>query len=187
MADPNNEIKQPVDEDQPLPPDYNQPPVDYNPPADNYAPPPADNYAPPPAVNYAPPPATMNPIAAQPTSMSPYPGLVMPARPYGAPHQGIAGIPMLSHLDQNALLPGQVAMLEALGAKQQVQWMMPPPASPGCPPGLECFTELDQISLAQQHNLVECKINRCIDVKIFLLPYTCQRPRLKVVINKSRD
>ena len=138
MADPNNEVKQPVEGDQqPPPPDY-QPPVGYNP-----------------AANYAPPPATMNPIVAQPTSMAPYPGQGMPpASPYGVPQQPIAMSPY----------PGQNAMLGALGAAQQIQWMMPPPASPDCPPGLECLTQLDQISLAQQLNLVECKINHCFDV-----------------------
>ena len=133
MADPNNEVKQPVEGDQ------QPPPPDYQPPVGEYS--------------YR---TTRNAKSlAQPTSMAPYPGQGMPpASPYGVPQQPIAMSPY----------PGQNAMLGALGAAQQIQWMMPPPASPDCPPGLECLTQLDQISLAQQLNLVECKINHCFDV-----------------------
>ncbi|PIK54843.1 hypothetical protein BSL78_08272 [Apostichopus japonicus] len=54
-------------------------------------------------------------------------------------------------------IPGQpiVSGQPLPGAPGQVQWMAPPPAIPGCPPGLEYLTQLDQILVHQQVELFE--------------------------------
>ncbi|KAL5014508.1 hypothetical protein ScPMuIL_008778 [Solemya velum] len=38
---------------------------------------------------------------------------------------------------------------------QQMQWMQPPTGPPGCPPGLEYLTQLDQLVIMQQVSLME--------------------------------
>ncbi|XP_071853334.1 phospholipid scramblase 1-like [Apostichopus japonicus] len=43
----------------------------------------------------------------------------------------------------------------APSAVGQIQWMAPPPSIPGCPPGLEYLTQLDQILVHQQVELFE--------------------------------
>ena len=44
-----------------------------------------------------------------------------------------------------------------LGQNTEV-WMMPPPAAPpNCPPGLEYMTQIDQLLVKQQIELLESK------------------------------
>ena len=46
-------------------------------------------------------------------------------------------------------------------AGEQIAWMQPPPESaPGCPPGLEYLTQIDQLIVAQQVELVEGEPSR---------------------------
>ncbi len=41
------------------------------------------------------------------------------------------------------------------GQQQQVQWMQAPQAIAGCPPGLEYLTQVDQLLVHQQVELLE--------------------------------
>lgn len=70
--------------------------------------------------------------AVQPVSYQPQPA----GQPLAAPYQ-----------------PGTVMM--APGQPPQQQWMMKPPPIPGCPPGLEYLTTLDQVIVKQQKDLLE--------------------------------
>ncbi|CAI8044503.1 Phospholipid scramblase 2 [Geodia barretti] len=46
----------------------------------------------------------------------------------------------------------------AQGGKQPVQWMAAPQAIQGCPPGLEYLTQVDQLLVHQQVELLEGKV-----------------------------
>ena len=45
-----------------------------------------------------------------------------------------------------------------IGTGQQIQMMAKPATIPGCPPGLEYLTQLDQIIIKQQIELLESKL-----------------------------
>ena len=42
--------------------------------------------------------------------------------------------------------------------QQQIQWMQAPQAPPGCPQGLEYLTQIDQLLVHQQVELLESKL-----------------------------
>lgn len=50
----------------------------------------------------------------------------------------------------------------------QQQWAARPDAIPGCPPGLEYLTTLDQMLVKQQVELMECKLTIIILSIVFL-------------------
>lgn len=131
MADLENELKLRIDgnQSQSLPPPAYQQPEGYNAA---------------PACYNTPPPANMNPIATQPVAL--YHSQNMPAGSSGA-QQPISMAPV----------PAKSTSL--VGQQQPVQWMVPSTATTGYLPGLESLTELDQINIAQQLNLIECKID----------------------------
>lgn len=67
-------------------------------------------------------------------------------------------IPGLGPTAGQGLGQGGIPGLGSFGTQQQpVQWMMPPPPSPDCHPGLECLKQLDELVVVQQLNVVECK------------------------------
>ena len=45
--------------------------------------------------------------------------------------------------------------LYILGGPPQAQWMQPPQAPSNCPPGLEYLTQIDQLLVHQQVELLE--------------------------------
>ena len=50
------------------------------------------------------------------------------------------------------------SLLLLVAADKEIVWMQPPPeaeAGSGCPPGLEYLTQIDQLIVAQQMELVE--------------------------------
>ena len=42
--------------------------------------------------------------------------------------------------------------------QQEIQWMSAPQAPTGCPPGLEYLTQIDQLLVQQQVELLECSL-----------------------------
>lgn len=59
-----------------------------------------------------------------------------------------------------------------MAAKQEVQWMTQPQAPLGCPPGLEYLTQIDQLLVQQQVELLECWL-QIVFLKRVLLSYPC--------------
>lgn len=55
--------------------------------------------------------------------------------------------------------PGGYPQPGAPGQPQQTQWMGKPEAIPGCPPGLEYLTQIDQLLVHQQIELLEVFVN----------------------------
>ncbi|XP_067946927.1 phospholipid scramblase 2-like [Watersipora subatra] len=89
---------------------------------------------------YGQPPAYTQP---QPGYGQPQPGYGQPQPGYGQPQPGYGQPPP----------PGQPP------AGQQQQWMARPEAIPGCPPGLEYLTQIDQLLVHQQIELLEVFVN----------------------------
>ncbi|CAH3185981.1 unnamed protein product [Porites evermanni] len=106
----------------------------YPPPVENNAqyPPPQQPYGgyPPPQAGYPP------PHAGYPPNQQPGVGFA-PAQPgYGAPVSQQPGYP-------------------APGGQGQINWMQAPPVPENCPPGLEYLTQIDQLLIKQQVELLE--------------------------------
>ncbi|XP_041378423.1 phospholipid scramblase 1-like isoform X2 [Gigantopelta aegis] len=75
-----------------------------------------------------------------------------PPGQYGAPPGQYGSPPGYQHQNQQ-YTQGQPQMQPILG--QPVQWMNRPQAIPGCPPGLEYLTQLDQLLIKQQKEVLE--------------------------------
>ncbi|XP_064642030.1 phospholipid scramblase 2-like isoform X2 [Lineus longissimus] len=75
------------------------------------------------------------------------PGMPMQGAPMGMPPQGMV-------YNQGGMPPQQQGM-PMQGAPQQQQWMQKPQSIPGCPPGLEYLTQVDQLLVHQQVELLE--------------------------------
>merc|ERR1711976_125267 len=75
----------------------------------------------------------LNPYGNQPMPMQPMPGQV----PYGTPTQPQMGAP------------------PQMGTPQQQNWMPVPTGIPGCPPGLEYLTQIDQLLVKQKVEVLE--------------------------------
>lgn len=52
---------------------------------------------------------------------------------------------------------GMVQQQPMQGGRRPVQWMARPAGIPGCPPGLEYLTQIDQLLVHQQVEMMECK------------------------------
>ena len=61
--------------------------------------------------------------------------------------------------------------MAAKNAKQkEIQWMDAPQAPTGCPPGLEYLTQIDQLLVQQQVELLECSLP-CIKIRLQFKAY----------------
>jgi len=117
--------------------DQKQPPPDYGAGQPGYPPPGQPGYPPPGQPGYPPPGQPGYPPPGQPGYPPPgQPGYPPPGQP-GAPPGGVQAPPGV---------PGQ---------QQATQWMARPETIPGCPPGLEYLTQIDQLLVHQQIELLE--------------------------------
>jgi len=111
---------------------------------------------------YAPPPGYQQ--QASPPGAQPYPPPGQPGQPYAAPQPYMQpGQPMQPmHPQQPGVVMQQPGVImqqpgynNPMGQSGEV-WMMPPPAAPpNCPPGLEYMTQIDQLLVKQQVELLE--------------------------------
>jgi len=61
--------------------------------------------------------------------------------------------------------------MAAKNPQAQPQWMTQPQAPVGCPPGLEYLTQIDQLLVQQQVELLECSSNSLNTALTYLLKY----------------
>ena len=55
------------------------------------------------------------------------------------------------------------------GRARQVQWMNRPAGVPGCPPGLEYLTQINQLLVHQQIEMMERTCHNIIDLYIIII------------------
>ncbi|XP_021366592.1 phospholipid scramblase 2-like isoform X3 [Mizuhopecten yessoensis] len=108
--------------------------------------------------------AEQKPVMQQPGQQPP-PAQQPPGQPYAGPPPGQpnAGPPPAYGQPQSYGQPmqpqygqaGVVIPMNIPGQPQVVQWMSRPEAIPGCPPGLEYLTQIDQLLIKQQIEILE--------------------------------
>lgn len=71
------------------------------------------------------------------------------------------GVPPPSYIQpgQQVIQPGVYGQPGVPGQPQPVQWMQRPESVPGCPPGLEYLTQIDQLLVHQQVEIFEMMTN----------------------------
>lgn len=87
----------------------------------------------------------------------PSPVYPVPQAQYGFPQYapGPAGQPFPTHPGYQAAYGAIPVQLQPAPAPTPVIWMPTPPALPKCPPGLECLSQIDQLVIQQQMELME--------------------------------
>ena len=68
----------------------------------------------------------------------------------------------------------QLQQVQQQQPPQEIQWMPLPQGIPQCPPGLEYLTQLDQLLVHQQVELIECNIDLIICLMCWLCCVTYQ-------------